>query len=207
MNLITEVASHELFEAATDPLPFTSPAYNRLDGDHYAWGFVFLSEGGDLCVQADELTVKPDDIGFSVQRMWSNAYAKLGHDPCVPAVKNTTYFNSAPVLADTLTFDDQGQRVTTKGLRIPVGSSKTIDVQLFSDGPSGLWSVTAVDPSSLRGGEPSPLSFAFDRTTGKNGDVLRLTITRSAGGAGFDAFMLQSKLGTERHFWPGFVGD
>ena len=93
----------------------------------------------------------------------------------------------------------------TKGVQIPVGTSKTIDVRLLSDAPtSGPWKVTAVTVS-----ESAPsLGFSFDRNTGVNGDVLKLTITaKSKGGFGGTVFQLRSTLGGKTNYWMGFVAN
>src|SRR5262249_14573425 len=52
IDALTFTSSHELFEATTDALPDTNPAYNHVDDDHFVWSYVFLPEGGDLCVQS-----------------------------------------------------------------------------------------------------------------------------------------------------------
>jgi hypothetical protein len=209
IDAVTFTSSHELFEAATDSMPETNPAYNHVDDEHFAWSYVFLPEGGDLCVQSQILGARPTDIGFMVQRTWSNAWAKTGHHPCVPG-DGAPYFNSAPVLPDTLTFTTyQGQmQVTTKGVHIPVGQSKTIDVQLFSDAPVSSWQVTAIDWAGLQGGQGEELGFSFDKNTGTNGDVLHLTIQAlQQSSDGFSAFLIQSKSGSDTNYWVGAVAN
>ena len=87
-DTVTDVAAHEYFEAATDPIPETSPGWDHVDADHYVWGFILSPEGADLCVdQAGELFVKPPDVGFAMQRIWSNANASAGHHPCAPTTE------------------------------------------------------------------------------------------------------------------------
>jgi hypothetical protein len=107
--------------------------------------------------------------------VWSNKAAAAYHDPCLPNVGGP-YFVSVPVARDpvqvTLQMFATPMVVTSTGVLVPVGSTKTVDMQLLSDGPtSGPWTVSA---DVLDG---SGFTFAFDRTTGQNGDVLHLSIT------------------------------
>src|SRR5439155_14740378 len=132
----TVVTSHELVEAATDPLPFTKGAWQSVDNDHAIWGFTPGGELGDMCeyVHAAEQQI----VGsYTVQRTWSNASAAAGHDPCVPALKDP-YVTATPMLTDSLPIDigpPQGT-VMTKGISVAMGTSKTIEVDLWSDAPT-----------------------------------------------------------------------
>ena len=116
--------------------------------------------------------VTPSDLSFAVARTWSNAASLAYHDPCVPTPDSGPYFTSVPIPADMLTFS--GTKV--KGVSLASGSA-TIEVQLLSDGPtSGDWSVKAFAPFVAT----TAFTFAFDKSTGNNGDVLHLTITGTA---------------------------
>jgi hypothetical protein len=138
-----------------------------------------------------------------VQRSWSNLAIIDGHDPCVPALDGEVNFNAAPEMADTVTFRGI---VPVTGVLIPQGQSKTIPVDLFSDGPiAAPWTVQAFDTSALFGGTPV-LDFAFDKTTGLNGDKLMLTITVSGTVKSTHNFLLVSSIGKTQHFWFGVVG-
>src|SRR6185437_13055959 len=100
---MTAEASHELVEAATDPLPSSKPAYVTVDAPSHAWELLGGGEIGDLCAGFGDVFYKPTGFDNLVQRVWSNAAAAAGHDPCQPNGA-TPYFNSAPVLADTITI-------------------------------------------------------------------------------------------------------
>jgi hypothetical protein len=161
-----------------------------------------------MCTYDPDAFFKPTDVGFMVQRTWSNAAAKAHHDPCVPA-SGAPYFNSVPVLTDDVSIDLYTGRTKTKGIAIPVGKSKTIDVKLFSDkDTNGAWDVAAYDVAQYMGGAAS-LKFSFDKKTGVNGEVLRLTITRlTAGDIGGSEFMIVSSLGRQQQkIWFGYVGN
>jgi hypothetical protein len=106
---------------------------------------------------------------------WSNKAAAAYHDPCVPNVGGS-YFVSVPAAHDEVQVTLQPLAgpmvVTATGVLVPVGSTKTVDVELLSDGPtSGPWTVS----TQLLFG--TGFTFSFDRTTGQNGDVLHLSIT------------------------------
>jgi len=203
-DVLTSVASHEFVEAATDPFSQTKPAYRRVDDDHFVWQWFYLDEVGDLCVQNRYLNVRPSDVGFLVQRTWSNAALRAYHNPCVPF--SGIYFNAAPVLSDAITVSDGDRTLVTKGVRVPVGQSRTIAIDLFSDAPAPDWSVSVFDVAALRGG-PAELALSLDRTSGHDGDTLHLTVTAlAASPRGFSAFLLQSSYGGTSTFWPGLVG-
>ena len=200
LDTTTSAASHEFIEASTDPFPQTNGAYTQVDDNHIMWEFVLGGgETGDMCAQFSASYVTPPDLGFMVQRAWSNAQAKAGHDPCQPADK-TPYFNAMPVLTDAISIGGQG---TTKGVHIPIGSSATIEVDLFSDADTGgPWTVSASDTSGA-----GAITFAWDRTTGQNGEKLHLTINAvkktQYGAAGFS---IKSKLNGRTTSWFGLVG-
>lgn len=223
VNDLTAVISHEWIEASTDPFltkmglfsinggPMS--AYFTVDTNHAIWELLGGGEAGDLCEpEAPDVYITPPDIGYEVQRTWSNLSAMGSHDPCVPALAGQSFFDSAPVLPETVTFTSSlTGSVTTQGITIPVGSSKTVEVDLFSDGAtSGPWTVQAADVLYAYYGSygiPSSLSFQWDRTSGVNGEKLHLTITVTSAsiiGNGH-AFMITSTLGTRVTVWPGMI--
>lgn len=209
LDYLTVALSHELVEAATDPHPSSAPAYAMADADHFVWGLVLGGELGDMCTYPF-LTTRPSDLGFLVQRTWSNASAAAGRHPCVPQPEGSLYFNSVPELDETVTLDlGQGVTQETKGLRLAVGQSTTVQVRLFADAPSSReWTVHAGDLSAATGG-PKELSFVIEPSSGKSGDVLRMNITRLRRGAvrGGTDFMLLSTSGDEQNVWVGFAAN
>jgi hypothetical protein len=202
------VASHEVIEAMTDPFVIAGQyGFFGTDPDHIAFELATGAELGDMCSLIGNAFYTPPDFPYLVQRIWSNAAAAAGHDPCQPQPTGQVYFNSVPVLHDTITVPSiyGTGLVTTKGVTIAVGKSKTVEVDLFSEAPtSGPWSVRAVETDGA-----TSLSFKFDKTTGLNGDKRNLTITvvSANAGAGAESFALISTLGTQRNLWAGFVGN
>jgi hypothetical protein len=219
---VTSVMSHEWVEASTDPFPTAngtfslSPgptaAYFMTDRDHIVWGVPGGGEAGDLCeAEGTAVYTTPADLGHVAQRTWSNLLAQGSHDPCAPSIAGA-FFDSAPVLDETVTFTTAVTgTITSKGVTIPVGQKKTIEVDLFSDGPtSGPWTVRADDILYKYYGAygvANTLSFQWDRAQGVNGEKLHLTITVTEpallGGA--HGFMVTSTLGNRVAVWPGLI--
>jgi hypothetical protein len=94
LNDLTTIASHEIGEAVTD---FEADGYRVKPAapddppwDASAWA-VFDGPGhpienGDLC-SGTRIT----EAGFVYQRLWSNAAAAAGGDPCVPGLEKPYY--------------------------------------------------------------------------------------------------------------------
>ena len=121
------------------------------------------------------------------RRSRSGAGARVDHDPCIPEIGRSFYFNSAPVLA-------------SPRLTLRVGVPQTIELDLFSTGPTGTWDLDAMVPPSLG----SSYIFDFQPRAGKNGDKVNLTVTlQSTGGPSFhEGFIITSTLGGTTHLWP-----
>jgi hypothetical protein len=208
LDAVTDTGSHELVEAATDPYPQTNGAYGQVDNNHLYWLFALGGgETADMCAQDYDSAYHDPEIGYVVQRSWSNKSATASHDPCVPAADGP-YFNSAPLLNDTITINIGGQSVKMKGVQIPVGSTKTVEIDLFSDGPTnGPWQVEAHDINEFMGGAPT-LEFAFDATGGQNGQKLHLSITATKSNQYKSTeFFVLSTLGNQQNAWIGLVGN
>jgi hypothetical protein len=205
LDAVTAPLSHELVEASTDPLIRTKPAYAAVDAAHMVWNVMPLGEVGDLC-SYDPRNFDRLVGSFMVQRTWSNASASAGHDPCVPAPAGP-YLRAVPILTDTIPLDFAGSEVATRGVRVPLGESRTIDVQLQSDGPTDDWTVTATDGAASNG-EPAQLAFAWDTQQGRDGDTLRLTITRLANGPWRGSeIAIDAQHGDATNRWFAFVGN
>jgi hypothetical protein len=208
LDELTISASHEIIEAATDPYVETTPAYGDVDADHAIWSIVPGAETGDFCEYLDSAYIR--GVGdFMVQRTWSNAAARAGHDPCLPAPA-TPYIAAAPMFTESVPFDGYTGRVQTKAMELPVNMSKTIDIDLFSDQPTDAYQIDIEDGAAMYG-DPAELAFTWDTQSGKNGDTLHLTIQRlrAAGyGAPGSIFLLSTKTasGTVSQWW-GYVAN
>jgi len=200
LDEVTSVSSHEFIEAATDPFPLYKPAYQFTDSDHIVYSLRAGGEVADLCSEPGD-SLFPTDYPFMVQRSWSNLASRAGHDPCVPAPPDV-YFNTVPELPDPVGTAFPG--LVTKGVKIPIGGERTIYLQLFADGAIAPWTISVKDSS----GEAAHLSFTLEKTTGKAGDRIALTISKKSESSryGFEPFAITSTDGKHRHVSYGVVG-
>jgi hypothetical protein len=202
IDYLTAGLSHELVEASTDPLYLSAPAFDGPAPKYNDWNLATGGEVADFCTPNTDVYFKPSDFPFTVQRSWSNAAATAGHDPCVPAAPGP-YFAAVPVLSDTLHGTYYGQAFTSEGAHVALGASVDVAVDLFSD--------TLMDaPFSVSATSSANLAFSWDRTSGSNGDVLTLTITRKGDAkntTGIDFFDVVAVQGSRVVKWVGAVGN
>lgn len=204
LDEVTAAMSHELVEAATDPLYYSAPAFASADHDHAIWTAVTAGEVADMCA-FDDHAYAPLVGDFVVQRSWSNAAALAGKDPCVPPVEGP-FLAAAPVLDDDVVLTGGGAKIPTKGVQVPVGETRTIEVALLGDADEP-GSIEADDASLFFGGAQQ-LAFTWDAQTGKSGDRLHLTIERLKPGPwGGSALVLRATIGTVERTWFGFVAN
>jgi hypothetical protein len=165
-TFLTQAASHELIEAATDAQPGKKLGWVMQDLSLQYYG----DEVGDVCDHPwgsvyDVMSVQIPDGGapFTVQRGWSNKSALAGHDPCVIPPATPPYFNTAV---------ESGKEI----VYLSVGDSADIELDGFSDGTMSDWTISAMDQGP-HVGAGATLSFAFDKTTMNNGQTAHLTVT------------------------------
>lgn len=160
-QLLEVSTSHELIEAATDAHPDHEPAFQFAQDSQSAW-LVLGGEVADLCIGEDYI----DGTRWAA-RVWSNAAALAGTDPCIPIDPTRTYFNvsSSPdqirvaAAGDTVTFPIVGwstgrvadwtlQLAPTGTLMAPMrvtptrmnnGRTGTVTVNVPRDAPSGSY--------------------------------------------------------------------
>ncbi len=208
-DVMTGASSHELVEASTDPF---GTGYDSADEDHFYYDLQPLSEVGDMCAFESDAFYKPAELGFAVQRVWSNVLAAQGKSPCAPALDTSTYFAAVPVFSDHVTMNfgsGVGDQVPVKGVKVPLGKSVTIDLDLISSAAMDPFNVNVSDIPTTEGKTPE-LSFALDRDSGQNGEKLHLTITRVAAAseyAGTEFSILAYVDGTHYHQWMGYAGQ
>jgi hypothetical protein len=175
LQVRTAAISHELIETATDPFPFSNPAYQLEDRADIVWTVVTGGEVGDMCAFNDDAYYVPPGSKYMVARTWSNAAAKAMQNPCVPHATTAPYFNSFPAL-ESISLGDANY--LTRGVNVPLGQTKTIELTLYSGAATkNTWAVSAVDYDYWVRGLPSSLDLSLDKSEGKNGDTLHLTIT------------------------------
>ena len=211
---ITIAASHELGEAATDPYPRSRPAWSGFREEDLAWEFFqqFQSENGDACefYRDSDLAAGESDVAFPVQRQWSNASAKAGHDPCVPVFKGEKYFNVTPLALDDIDVDLAsigGDIASTKGIKVKVGEPRQIPLGFYSDGPIGAWTIKAV-MGGIAGGSSGDVDLSLDVTDGQNGQKAYLTVTvNAAGKSGSELLTVVSTRSGASHYMPILIAS
>lgn len=204
----TGTSTHEFVEASTDPDPEFAPAYLQPDNDHVGFGFLAGGEAGDLCTFNPNAMYMPDGYPFTVQRTWSNKSMLAGHDPCVPA-PTAPYMAAVPDQPDEVPVQNAIGTGTTRGVAIPVGGTRTIDVHLRTDATSSLnWTLEVNDASQFIE-NAQRLDLSLDSTDASNGGVVHLTITRHSKSQvyGAEPFVIHSHLTGRDTFWVGVVGD
>lgn len=209
-DVTTGASSHELIEASTDPFG-DAPAYASADENHLYYDLVPLSEVGDMCAYESDAFITPPEIGYAVQRTWSNKLAKLGKSPCAPALDSSIYFAAVPVMNDTvdMNFGAQGGSVPVKGVKVPLGQSAVIELDLISGAAMDPFFVKVVDIPSQEG-KAAELSFSLDAESGQNGQKLHATVTRIAhatqyGGTEFMVIAYADP--THYHEWMGWAAE
>jgi hypothetical protein len=201
-DTLTVTTSHEIIEAATDPLPLSKPAYVDIDSDHHSWIEVYGGgEVADMCNLPEAQGAVLPGTSHLVQRSWSNAAALLGHDPCIPTLPSAVYFNASPELPDDVTL---AGGIMGKGVKMAVGETRTIPIHIFSEGPTAPIKVVPEDFTEITGGTKQ-LELTLDQDTALNGQTLHLTI-HVIGSKKEQLFRISSFEGGGWNYWIGAVG-
>jgi hypothetical protein len=208
----TFAASHEIVEAATDPFQTQTALgfyLNFNDPAIVPWNNSGGGEAADMCV--DFLGLNQDSTtegGFTVQRIWNNAAAAAGGDPCVPA-STAPYYNTAP----------------EKWLEtLAVGSSGTFGAVGFSNATVANWTLLGYDLNATSATNLNPyLSFTFNGSAASasmnNGTNVQVTVklnqdpanlqnySQALGATGFLLSLNNAtpSKATSGHFWPILV--
>ena len=164
LDSLTLTASHEIIEAATDPLGsgyvVGLPTLQPWSETVWASAFGGRAEVADLC-EGTRLR----EGSFLYQRVFSNSAAALGGDPCLPAL-------AAPYYA--VSFDAEWYAA-------PAGTSLTIPFHAWSTAAMKGWFVFPVATTNLGG--PFAVDIADAGALLKNGDSGALQVTIPAGTA------------------------
>jgi hypothetical protein len=165
---------------------------------------VLYGEVGDICVYDSDAFYYPAGFPHMVQRTWSNAEAAAGRYPCVPTL--TPYFGATPEQNDTVTYNwaAYNQSGMTSGIKIPVGQSGTINIDLFSSGPTQPIQVNIM-------GYPNANTLTVTPSTlsGNNGDTLHFTAQHVSDDSAYGGapFIVTAWIGDRYHYYLGWVGD
>ena len=201
---VTTAASHEIIEAATDPLVGDTTANGYyMDQTRDAWLAVGAGEVGDVCALLQAFgagglgSTGPGpheyvESGYTVSKSFSNKSVKENHAPCVPAAAGP-YFAVAPEV---------------EKLVLQTGQSKTIELTGFSDGPTSDWDVKVMDMGALSNPFAQPvLGLTLDAAKANNGTKLHLTVkvngtVDATNGA---PYVIIASSGNVVNYWPGIV--
>jgi hypothetical protein len=210
----TSAAAHEIIENVTNPYPYSGKAYIGFDAAHLAWGLMGGGQDdeiGDICESyTDAVFTGGADLPYALQRMWSNASASAGHSPCIPQ-SSEPYFNVTPLNQEMLnvTVGIAQTPATALGYRVPVGTSKTFDVAYYSDAPTGLWNLTAVEGDGVTAPTSSHVTLSVAGGQGANGKDDQVTVTVSSppdGGTAILVTLVSSAQGHTTHYFPILIG-
>jgi hypothetical protein len=160
--------SHELIEAATDPIPNNRPTFRVVD-PRGSWSGLG-TEVADLCVRPDESAVWREG-GFPAQRSWSNNAIATG-DPCVPVPTEAPYYNvvaESPVLPRIVPGDSESVRL------IGWSTGATSDWQLSAQASGAGKPTVRVSDNRLHAGEAATLDISVPSTTAR-GTILQLFV-------------------------------
>jgi len=205
-GVVTLALSHELVEAATDPFPNTRPAWTGIDRDHVLWSVAFSgAELADLCENDVPNTVMPGDIGYPVQRIWSNEGARAGTGPCVPVPAGEVYFNAVADLPSrgTATIGQTQQSYSVPVQQAAIGAQASAHLT-FHGGPGAPTDLRAVafeldDATSSQSAHPVVV-------TGKVGQSVTAQIATSSSATGVVPLIVGAGSGHgDLHLWVGGV--
>jgi hypothetical protein len=178
-------ASHEIIEAATDAFPITNPAYQVIADPTSGWYayFAFEVEVGDLC----EIPAIADmETGHVAQRIWSNAAAAAGNDPCIPTDPTVPYFNTS---ASPTTI-----------AHVAAGATAQFQLQGWSVAPVANWTLSTDVPTDSAF---SPM-ITFGNMNMNNGGTTTMSITvpaNATAGTSVPIILWSVHSETDYHSW------
>lgn len=155
------VSSHEMIEAATDPIPDNRPGFQI--GDPTSLWLALGGEVADLCTRGDS-TATWIENGFVAQRSWSNVAAAAGDDPCVPGQQDP-FFTAAARLSTVP--------------RIPPGGQQAIELTGWFSGSKAPFSW----PLSVDSDSPNDVAFHFSNAALSPRATTTLTLEIAASAA------------------------
>jgi hypothetical protein len=214
----TVTASHELAEASTDPHPQTGdPGYYGVDDDHIAWDLFMQGnvENGDLCEIYRESrysdTVDPG-FAYNMQRCWSNASAKAGHNPCVPAPTTAPYYNVTALETEKVTMNATSlggsSRLASKGFKIALSDTRVFQVGIWSEAKTGSLTIRGSEGNPFGAATTKRLSISLDRTSGVNGEKVNVTVrVNSVGTTKASVVTIVTSDGTSEHYMPILISS
>ena len=204
-DILTPSLSHELIEAATDPYVRSDPAYLAVDDNHALWAEALSgAEVGDLCENEVPSVIALPELGFPVQRIWSNSSAHAGTGPCVPVPAGEKYFNGQASLPNQVMLDNgAGGTVTLPALNAPAGQNVLAHVSLHTDhadtASAQVFALEFDDPKSTIRSDPT-------RVVARVGQTVPVPVTPSvASKTGLVPLVIGAFRTGTLHLWVGGI--
>jgi hypothetical protein len=212
---LTFALAHELVEGVTDPRYEHDSAWGAVDPAHHVWSYVTDGELADLCEFVDTAFWKDaPNMTYTIQRVWSNAAAAAGSDPCIGS-PSTPYDQSVPDQPDDMMISLFGVPTATKGKKIALAATGTLTVRIAGTSGSGPFTVTAYDVASVYFGSTTPLlKFVQPTGTFALGATVTIPVTvmmkdGNLGGVGAEAFEIDTHpaQGGPTTYFYGLIGQ
>lgn len=210
-NGVTSASSHEIGEAAIDPLPNGNPGIRSFDDEFFAFETWQRNndENGDACeFFKDSYYTESMPFAFSVQRLWSNKQGPLGHSPCQPYTD--TYWNMAPLEMTDIHVTLGQQTIKAKGYKAKQGDTIQVPIGFYSDGATMPWTVSAAESNPIVMPVMGRLSVSIDpmKTSGVNGEKTFVNVkVMMEGPQKIELFTVISQLGNTKHYLPLLVSN
>ncbi|HEX3760016.1 MAG TPA: hypothetical protein VHW23_14975 [Kofleriaceae bacterium] len=183
------VASHELIETATDPIPDNHPGFQL--GDPASSWFGFGTEVADLCERPDTTEVWRES-GFVAQRSWSTTAAAAEHDPCIPGA-SADYFNLVAQPSKVLRIAPGGHAQVT--LRAwASGAARGTTWQLEADGAMMDAQTLTLSATTIKDGGTVSLDVALPQTA-QVGDQPEFVVFSSASATSYSILPMYAVAG------------
>jgi hypothetical protein len=183
---LTEVVSHEVSEAATDPHPFTAPAFSQNVGAPLG------GEVSDLCAGLS-MTYAVDigadagvaDSRYYVTRNWSNKNAAAGNaDPCQPTPPGRPYFNVAVNPTDiNVTLDNSATGTDVQAVFEPFAFGDVGVIKWQLQGPPGAGITVTPSKGSGLAGQSIPFTIHIASTVRSSVYPIYLATSSAKGGS------------------------
>jgi hypothetical protein len=207
---IAPALTHEIVEAAADPLVTSAPAFARTDDGHPMWPIVLHGgEVADLCENESPNRVSLPELGQPVPRVWSNVAARAGRDPCVPAPSGGGYFTTVARLPEMVQVQmPDGRTIEVPAVVAAVGASATVMVDFHGlDGAPASWGAVALEYHGDAALMQTLMGMQIVPVTGKSGDTKTLpVITPAETSAGvFPLVIISRSPGDGLHLWIGTI--
>jgi hypothetical protein len=172
---LAPAASHEIAEAASDPLStgWYIPANRLQPWLATPWalddGAAGTEENGDLCQTARWI-----EGGFTYQRIWSNAAAGTGGDPCIPAVDVPYY---------SVSSEQEWYAVTNGSARIVLTGWSTASIEDWAVGAAT--ELSSIKPTLTLDASDSIAVLGARSPAVANGSTLALRVSFPPGAPRF----------------------